>query len=36
MSAALKKVTTEVDKVTKALENATRKGKPSRERKISM
>ena len=27
MSAALKKVTAEVDKVTKALENATRKGK---------
>ena len=31
MSAALKKVTTEVDKVTKALENATRKGKKAKQ-----
>ena len=31
MSAALKKVTAEVDKVTKALENATKKGKKAKE-----
>ena len=31
MSAALKKVTAEVDKVTKALENSTRKGKKAKQ-----